>query len=238
MNPPLPGASATGLSINLNGITLTTLLNSTAFGLIASGVIAVLLAVLIQALREESAEGRKKKQIALLLGYEIAQLRSIAKASLELDGNLFEDYKRQVRAGYRDFRPLNGMAWTRAVYDKSTADLSLLPPRLIPVVSDVYRQMEFCDHLKRIANEVATRGQSLELHNPGASESSAYAHEVDTMQSQFVSYSEMYFANIKVFAETCDKAIRGISQIARIDPGSISEPRILGPTAAPYPLTA
>jgi hypothetical protein len=222
--------------VSLGGVSLGTILSSPFLGLVASGVVAVILAITIQAIREENLEIRKKKQIALLLGYEIAQLKAIADASLVLDSAVIDDFKARVQAGHKEFVFLNGMAWSRAVYDRAAVDLSLLPSDLIPVISDIYRQMEVCDHLKKLANDVAVRGRAMALQMPGADSAPNYVREVNTMIEQFTSYSEMYFANLEPFTKTCERAIRGLSKIARINEDAISKPQVLSPSSIHEPL--
>ncbi len=57
--------------------------------------------------------------------------------------------------------------------------------------------------------------------------------EIDKAITQFISYSEMYFANVSNLVVVCDKALKGLSAIAPIDQAQIGRVTMLSPDTQP-----
>jgi len=192
-------------------------LNSNLVGLIIATIIGVVLATVTQWLIQSRAQRQEKKQLALLLGYEIAQMAQMAIESVKRNGALLEDYKRRINAGERWFFNANDMDLFRTVYDKPTTNLSLLPSDLISTISDIYRRVEICNHIKRLMNNVVEKSGvnmstlTIEPGNPLA------LREVDMAITQFIFYSESYYQNLTNLYGVCAKACEGLSKVAKIE---------------------
>lgn len=189
--------------------------SSNLASLIVATIIGVVLATFTQWLIQYRAQRQEKKQLALLLGYEIAQMAQMAIESTKRNGALLEDYRRRINAGERWFMTVNDMDLFRTVYDKPTTNLSLLPSDLIPTISDIYRRVEICNHIKRLMNDVVEKGNgnlSTLLIQP---ENRLALGEVDRAIAQFIFYSESYYQNLTNLYGVCDKACEGLSKVAR-----------------------
>jgi hypothetical protein len=207
-------------------------LNSNLVGLIIATAIGVVLASFTQSLIHRRAENHQRKQLALLLGYEIAQTRMVAMESVKRNSTLLEEYQKRVKAGAKGFLTMNEMDLFRTVYDKPTTNLSLLPSDLIPIISDIYRRVELCNHVKRMANDVVERGShnlAILLADPTHTVARGQVAEAT---NQFIFYYESFLTNLDGLSKRCAEATQGLSKVAKTDEFRVTAVRMVGPDAA------
>jgi hypothetical protein len=215
--------------IDLSSIDWNAVLNSNTGGLVISGIIGVLLASLVQVLRESQSERSQRKRTAILLGYEIAQTREILKVSTPRNKTLLDEYRKELEGNTISFIVLTDVDLFRTVYDKPTTNVSLLSPTLVAVISDVYRRVELINHIKRLANDTSSKGAgNLAVWWADASNSPAKEQAL-AARSQFIGFSDIYLKNLTNLLGRCDEAIDGLSKIAKIDQKKVYEVIMFSP---------
>ena len=117
----------------------------------------------------------------------------------------------------------------RTVYDKPSTNLSFLPFDLVPVITDIYRRVELCNHVKRLANDLGETGTEL-IRGLGANPQDAQATEaVSTGIPQFVRYLGIYIQNMEALVVRCDVGVKELSKIAKIDETKVYEVNMVSP---------
>lgn len=203
------------ISIDWNGV--WNIVNSNVAGLVISAIMGVLLASFIQWRREITTENRRKKGEALLIGLEIAQMKQIVISSSDSNKKILEEYKRDLGAGERYFLLMPDIEFSRTIYDKPTTDLSLLPSQLAATISDIYRRAELCNRLRKEANQISNEGNRIMPIYVEDKENEKAKREIDKAANQYISYAQMLFANLDNLSMMCDEAIKGLSEIPKVD---------------------
>lgn len=211
-------------------------INSNVVGLVIATVIGVAMASYVQVRQSNHNEERRRKQVALMLGYEIAQMRELAKASVGSNAVLFDEYKKDIERGDRRFLTHTEMLFSRTVYDRDSTDLSLLPPKVVATITDLYRRLEVLNRIQGFAASVSSKGNSLMPNIVGVPDSvyrsAALAPtlaEIDKAIAQFISYTEMNLTNVRGLITVCDRALEGLSKIGKIDQTEVAKVTVVNP---------
>ena len=206
-------------------------INSNVVALIFAAIIGVIGAFALERFSKWREESTQRKGLALMLGYEIAQMKAIASASAKRNRAILEDYRKQVGAGKRGFLVLTDMDLSRAVYDKPTTNLSLFPPELIPDITDLYRRVELCNHVKRLANDVSAKGNNLMPTFLITQTDPNVNRELDRAATQFIGYLEIFLSNLESLSNMCASTVEGLSKIAKIDESKVYAVSMASPDA-------
>lgn len=222
---PYHRKSDSGMSIPIDWGMVWSFINSNLIGLVIGTSIGVFLATYLQNRHNRIDETRKKKQVALMLGYEIALMKGIASASNERNRADLDNYKSEIANGNRHFLSSIELYVSRHIYDNPSTEIALLPPDAVARVADVYGRLELCNRISVLADDVARRGNGMMPHIVGvpdlfyrSAEMAPILAEIDKAIGQFVAYAEMHYSNVKNLVEACDKALSELSKIAPIEP--------------------
>lgn len=208
-------------------------------------LIGVFVASFIDNRRTARDEESKRKQLAMMLGYEIGQMRAILFASNERNKREIDKYKTEVSQGNRYFLKFTDSPLSRSIYDRPTTDLTLLPPESVATITDIYRRLELCNHIRKLGDEVAKQGNGLMPNIVGVPDSvynspemAPVLREIDKAINQFIAYSEMYQSNVVNVIEVCDKALTSLKKIATIDLSQIGRVTMQSPDAQNNPASS
>ncbi len=215
-----------------SGIDWGAVWNGLNSNLVVAAIVGVIVAFALEFFSERAKESGERKTLAILLGYEIARIRKIVLASIPSNRAQLDKLERDVDAGNLYFLNLTNMDLSRTIYDKQTTNLSLLPDNLLPTLTEIYFGLELTNHIKRLANDVASAG----THNLGiwlADRSMSVAKaEADRAIVQFISYAEMEYVGLERIAIQCGEVITGLSKIVAIDETKISSIAMVNPDTA------
>ncbi|MGP8126163.1 MAG: hypothetical protein ACLQEQ_09945 [Nitrososphaerales archaeon] len=195
-------------------------LNSNLVALIFAAIIGVIGAFFLERFTNRRKESTERKSLAVVLGYEIAQMKQVVQTSVARNRTLLEKY-RADSSGEMYFLHLTDMDLFRTIYDRPSTNLSLLPPELVPTISDVYRIVELCNHLRRLANDVSAQGSGLLATLAVEPRNALARREVEKARTQFISYSDNYLRMLGNLATKCAEAIQGLSKIVKIDESKV-----------------
>jgi len=189
---------------------LGALLNDPSFwGLIASAALAVLLASFIQWLQGKRAESRKRKQMATVLGYEIASINLLAGQSATLNQASLDAFRKALTQGTVIHLKSRDIDLPRSIYDKPWTDLALFEASLAATISELYRWMAFANKVKQDISAVSDELKDAERDGSRV--------DAEFGLADFLSAMEGYIACQHRIVSLSSKALTGIESITPID---------------------
>jgi hypothetical protein len=230
-------------------LSLTDLVTSNLGSILTGTVLGVVLASAIQVLRDASEGRRKRNQTAGILGYEIASIKLLSEQSRLVTPPGIEVVKGEVQI-YKEAMTrfqqganvdvllkatpitIGDIDLPRTIYDKPTIDLTLFTPELAATISELYRWVDFSNHVKKEANERTVRLRNLMGSRGGRISSVQDWQDAMFLQDSFVIMAEGYMKDLERIAQLAKSALKEINGIVTID-----ESRVLGdsfPTFAPH----
>jgi hypothetical protein len=210
--------------------TVWSFLESFLIGLVIGTILGVGVASIVQLLRDKSDEKKRRKQTAGVLGYEIASIKLLSKQSRLANAQAIRTVKNEVKkckdgaarkegTSSAKITPtkIGDVDLPRAVYDRPTIDLSVFTPELAATISELYRWLDFSNHVKQEANEKATRLTNLMTSRGGRLSSAQDLQDAIFLQESFVSVAEGYMNDLKRITSLADAALTMINEIMAID---------------------
>lgn len=190
-------------------------------GLVVSGLLAVLLSFLVEWLQRTRRENAERKQTAMVLAYEVVSVKKLTKTSFEANTRILNSYREEIAQEKLSSMFITDMDFPRTIYDRGSTNLALLPSELVAAISEFYRGVDICNHVKRLANRFSeTTGERI-LAWKASKFSADEEFQIRFLIKQFLWFSEIYLENLSKVNGATEEILKGLAEIAEFDESKV-----------------
>lgn len=194
------------------------ILNPTFFGLVASGVVAVLLAFLVESRKNIREKNEDRLTLATLLGYEVEAIRQHAK-NVEISSRAYIPHIETLEQFVNSEQaPTIGLTITdadypTAVFDRPSIDLGLFDLDTAFSITELYRWAKFQDQRKDAINRT-----ELELRQINPIAVSGTISNVWLSRARLILASaKTYASNTKTVESLASDCLKNLGKYAKIN---------------------